>query len=128
MLSLLQRTSTAYHPFISFIIGKLYTPMTIEPTTLLNTLLLQGKRCHLNKSLLADIKYLHSMLFHCGSLKIFLCLIGDEVGVSWINHYISVLFLALWRGKNNFFLVSEQFFFGLMKASAITTCPPLTSW
>ena len=57
-------------------------PMTIEPTTLLNALLLQGKRCHLNKSLLADIKYLHSMLFHFGSLKIFLCLIGDEVGVS----------------------------------------------
>ena len=26
MLSLLQRTSTAYHPFISFITGKLYTP------------------------------------------------------------------------------------------------------
>ena len=41
-----------------------------------------------------------------GPLKLFLCSIADAVGVSWINHYISVLFLALWTGKNNFFLVS----------------------
>lgn len=51
-------------PHITHLLLASYThPMATEPTTSLNTLHLQGGRCHLNYSLLADIKYLFTLCY-----------------------------------------------------------------
>ena len=102
MFSSLQRTSTAYHSFISFIIGKLYTPSGYWTHDLTQHLTLTREEVLFELELCGRHQIpLHSMLLHFGSLKLFLCSIADAVGVSWINHYISVLFSAL----------EEEFFF-----------------
>ena len=98
MFSSLQRTSIAYYSFISFITGKLYTPNGNWTHNLTQHLTLTREEVSFELLLIGRYQIpLHSMLLHFGSLKLFLCSIGDAVGVSWINHYISVLFLALWK-------------------------------
>ena len=80
MFSSLQRTSTAYHSFISFIIGKLYTPNGYWTHNLTQHLTLTREEVPFELQFIGRHQIpLHSMLLHFGSLKLFLCSIGDAV-------------------------------------------------